>query len=103
MPEIYRNASIFVLPTVREPFGLAFLEAMAYTLPCIGTDIEAVPEIIDDGKTGFVIPVNDYKILAERIIYLLNNPEIADNMGSVGQQKITSFYNWERVAAQNSK
>jgi len=68
MPEIYRKASIFVLPTLREPFGLAFLEAMSFGLPCIGTDIEAIPEIIDNEKDGFIVPKFNANKLAGKII-----------------------------------
>lgn len=95
MAEVYREATIFVLPTVREAFGIAFLEAMAHKLPCIGSRIEAIPEIIDDGKTGFLVPVGDYVKLAERIICLLNDKDLMSRMGEEGYKKVREFYNWD--------
>ncbi len=53
--DLYQKASIFVMPTLCEPFGLVFLEAMVNKLACIGTNIDAMPEIIEDGKTGFLV------------------------------------------------
>jgi glycosyltransferase involved in cell wall biosynthesis len=47
---LYRNASIFVMPSIFEPFGHVFLEAIAYKTPCIGCGKDAMPEIIKEGK-----------------------------------------------------
>lgn len=95
---LYSEASIFVMPTIREPFGLAFLEAMAFKLPCIGTDIEAVPEIIEDGKTGFIVPVSSPRILAEKFCFLLENDDLMHEMGEAGFKKIKESFLWEKVA-----
>lgn len=93
----YQSASIFVLPTFRESFGIAFLEAMAYKLPCIGTDIEAIPEIIDNGNTGFIIPKGDHNALALKINQLFKNSELMRSMGANGQKKVLERFNWDRV------
>jgi len=94
----YESASLFVLPTFREAFGISFLEAMAYKLPCIGTNIEAIPEIIDDGITGFIVPVNNFLKLAEKIIVVLTNKSLMKKMGEAGYQKVKKYYNWDLVA-----
>jgi glycosyltransferase involved in cell wall biosynthesis len=99
MPNLYREASIFVLPTLREAFGISFLEAMAYQLPCIGTDIQAIPEIIDNGKTGFIVPLLNSKELSDKIIALLQNEELMKKMGQEGYRKVRDHYNWELVAS----
>ena len=93
----YRQASLFVLPTLREAFGISFLEAMVYKLPCIGTNIEAIPEIIDEGKTGFLIPENDPKTLAMRIIALLKDENLTRSMGEKGRMKVLEEFTWNRV------
>ncbi len=96
--EFYQEASIFALPTLREAFGLVFLEAMAYGLPCIGTDIEAIPEIIENGKTGFTVPILDSKKLAEKIIILLSDKGLMKKMGKEGRCKVMEIFNWGKVA-----
>jgi starch synthase len=55
----YQRAHVFCLPTRFEPFGIAFVEAMHFGLPCVGTATDAVPEIVADGETGYLVPVDD--------------------------------------------
>lgn len=98
MPEFYKKASLFVMPTLREPFGLAYLEAMAYGLPCVGTNIEAVPEIIEDGITGFIVSPLDPAVLAEKLIVLLGDQHLMRKMGRAGHDNIIDKFNWGRVA-----
>jgi glycosyltransferase involved in cell wall biosynthesis len=96
--KLYLEASVFALPTLREAFGLAFLEAMAYKLPCIGTNLEAIPEIIDDGHTGFLIERYDAKLLAQKLILLLKDTNLAKTMGERGYQKVITNFGWDIVA-----
>ena len=98
MPQIYAEASLFVLPTLQEAFGLAFLEAMAHQLPCVGTNIQAIPEIIDDGVTGFLVPHSDHDELAKKIILLLKDPQMMERMGRRGAEKVRQYYTWDFVA-----
>ena len=92
------KASLFVLPTLKEPFGIAFLDAMSFGLPCIGTNIRAIPEIIDDGKTGYLIPPGDSNALAMKMIELLKDKEKAKRMGKEGQRKVLDKFNWENIS-----
>jgi len=93
--DLYRKASIFVMPSLCEPFGMVFLEAMIYKLPCIGTNIDAMPEIIENGKTGFLVPPNNSEILADKIITLLKNPDLSAEMGSNGFDRVNKKFRWE--------
>lgn len=93
----YEQASIFVMPSLCEPFGLVFLEAMEFKLPCIGTTIDAMPEIIEDGKTGFLIPPGDVDVLADRIITLLDNKDLSSKMGIEGYYKLKQKFNWDNL------
>jgi len=70
---------------------------MAYKLPCIGTNICAIPEIIEHGKTGFLVRLNDPDELAEKIIFILRHKKIAEKMGEQGRQKIERYYTWDLV------
>jgi glycosyltransferase involved in cell wall biosynthesis len=94
---LYEQASIFVMPSLCEPFGLVFLEAMAYKLPCIGTNVDAMPEIIEDGKTGFIVPPGNPIILAEKIISLLNSQRLMQEMGEAGYARLTEKFNWDKA------
>lgn len=97
MGGVYAEADIFALPTVREAFGISYVEAMAYGLPCLGSDIEAIPEIIEHGTSGFVVPPTDPDAWSERINWLLDNPDTAREMGKAGRARVESFYNWPAV------
>jgi alpha-maltose-1-phosphate synthase len=94
---LYARASAFVLPSVREPFGLAFLEAMAFGLPCIGTQVEAIPEIVEDGVTGFVVAPRDAGAVARALRTLLDDPARARRMGAAGHARFAERYGWERA------
>lgn len=94
---LYSWASVFIMPSLYEPFGIVFLEAMAHRLPCIGTNVCAVPEIIDDGVTGFLVPVDDSSTLAMKIIEILTDPLMADQMGSNGYRKFLNNFGWDNV------
>lgn len=85
---LYRSASVFVMPSLFEPWGHVFLEAMGHGLPCIGTSCCAMPEIIDDGITGRLVPPRQDKPLAARLIELLAEPSKAATMGSAAHAKV---------------
>ncbi|HEY3275784.1 MAG TPA: glycosyltransferase family 4 protein [Syntrophorhabdaceae bacterium] len=91
------KASLFVLPSIREPFGIAFLDAMSFGLPCIGTNVEAIPEIIDNGYTGFLVPPADANALAEKMYEVLENKSAASSMGDAGRIKVNRQFNWQII------
>lgn len=93
----YSSASIFVMPSLYEPFGIVFAEAMAHKLPCIGTNICAMPEIIDDRITGYVVPPNNSQVLAKRMIELLKDHKLCREMGEKGYLKYQNHYTWDIV------
>lgn len=93
----YRRATIFVLPSLYEPFGIAFVEAMAHRLPCIGTNICAMPEIIKHGKTGYVVPPSDPEALAKKMLLLLREPARCRNFGDEGYRHYIKNYTWSAV------
>jgi len=93
----YSSASLFVMPSLYEPFGVVFAEAMAHKLPCIGTDICAIPEIIEDGITGYVVPPEDSQSLSGRMISLLKNPDKCRTFGDKGHAKYLTEFTWDRV------
>jgi len=98
LSSVYRRASIFVMPSLFEPFGIAPLEAMDHRLPCIGSDRCAIPEIITHGETGFVSPAGDPERLAYYILYLFSRPDLMQQMGAAGHAKVQRQFTWPAVA-----
>lgn len=97
LKKAYATADVFCLPTKFEPFGVVFLEAMFYGLPCIGPDAWAVPEMIRDGESGFTFPTEDTGALANRLIELLTNRQLARRFGAAGQSRARREYTWPAV------
>ena len=88
---------MFALPTLREPFGIAFLDAMACGVPCVGTAIEAVPEIIEHEDSGLLVPPGDDYALSEAILGLLEEPAKAHAMGLRGRLRVDGQFTWDHV------
>jgi glycosyltransferase involved in cell wall biosynthesis len=99
LPALLAQSTVFALPTLQEPFGLAFLDAMACGLPCVGTRIEAVPEIVRDGETGLLVPPGDPVALADALERLLSDPTRARAMGARGRARVFASGLWSHVAA----
>ena len=98
LAELYRDATVFAMPSVYEPFGVAFLEAMAYRLPCIGSDRCAMPEIVEDGVTGNTVDAFDTEALARRLLELAE-PDRARAFGEAGHRRFLERFTWDGVAA----
>lgn len=98
LPALFAQSTVFALPTLQEPFGLAFLDAMACGLPCVGTRVEAVPEIVRDGETGLLVPPGDPVALADALERLLADPARARAMGARGRARVFASGLWSHVA-----
>ena len=90
----FLNSDIFVFPTAyaNEVFPLVILEAMQFNLPIISTNEGAITDIIIDGCNGFIIPKNDPVALANKIIELINNKSLRNEMGIKGRQRFEELY-----------
>jgi phosphatidylinositol alpha-1,6-mannosyltransferase len=84
----YSACEIFALPSRGEGFGLVYLEAMACGKPVIGGAHGGAPEVIEDGKTGYLVHHGDTVQLATSIETLLANPEMACEMGKRGKERV---------------
>ncbi len=91
----YREASVFCLPTRLEPFGIAFLEASAHALPVVGTRIGAIPDFIEDGRSGYLVADGDVDGLAARLVELLGDPDKCRAFGEYGRRSVRERYTWE--------
>lgn len=99
----YRNADVLVLPSRRDPFPTVIREAMFFGIPCVATDIWAMPEMIEEGKTGFLVPVDDTPALSERIERLLTDGALRERMGRAARERAETRFSWDAVGRQMSR
>jgi len=97
IPELLATMDIFVLPSLWEGLPNSIIEAMLAERPVISTNVCGIPEEIDDGITGILIPPGDSDRLAEAIIELLNAPEMWARMGRLGRKKALELFGVERM------
>jgi glycosyltransferase involved in cell wall biosynthesis len=83
--------------TTGEPFGQVIAEGMAACKPVVATAGGAVPEIVQDGVTGLLVPMGDAQSMAEAITKLLSDPELAGQMGEAGRQRVEEHFTMEHV------
>ncbi len=111
---LYSHAAVFATPSLYEPFGIINLEAMACGTPVVGSNVGGIPEIIVEGETGFLIPL-DHKsetdfspqnpekfqsCLAEKLNLLLTNSELSKKMGEASRKRAQSVFSWKSIAKQ---
>lgn len=95
--EYYRNADLFLLPSRCDSFGFVFLEAMTQGLVCMGTSINAMPEIIAHGETGYIVEPGDCERMADLIVDFYSRPEARTAMGHKARERVLDKYTWPRV------
>ncbi|MEM1530482.1 MAG: glycosyltransferase [Candidatus Bathyarchaeia archaeon] len=103
MPRYYDRCDIFCLPTLGEPFGKSIIEAMACGKPVIASNIGGPAEIIEDGKTGLLVPPAQPKILAEKILTLLEDEQALKRMGENARRTALEKYSIKRIAEEYHK
>jgi phosphatidylinositol alpha-1,6-mannosyltransferase len=90
----YANCDVFALPSQGEGFGLVFLEAMANAKPVIGGAHGGIPDIVEDGVTGLLVPHGDVEHLAQALEFLLSNPSRAREMGARGRDRLANTFSF---------
>jgi glycosyltransferase involved in cell wall biosynthesis len=98
LPSVYKLSSVFVLPSFYENFPFSLLEAMAMKVPCVASDVGAIDEIIDDGKTGLLFPVGDSERLASHISALLQDEPKRWQIGEAGYKRVVTEFTSTRMA-----
>jgi glycosyltransferase involved in cell wall biosynthesis len=109
LPAVHRRAAVFVLPTVKrdcygrdfstsELLGLSVLEAMASGTPVVASRLDALPEVVRDGETGFLVTPGDTEELHGRIAQLLSDRASAARMGARGRELVLERFSWEACA-----
>ncbi len=96
VPSVYRSAS-GVETRIPELLGLVALESLACGTPVIVSDVASLPELVEDGRTGFIVPPNDGVAIRERLRYLLAHPGEVERMGQAGRAVVQERFRWDRV------
>jgi phosphatidylinositol alpha-mannosyltransferase len=100
LPRYHRSADVFCAPAIQgESFGIVLLEAMAASLPVVGSDIEGYRDVVTSGRQGLLVPPRDEHALAEAICQILQDKESARAMGEAGRAT-AALYSWQRIADQ---
>lgn len=95
MARAYVEASVFCLPSRFEGFSIAVLEAMAFSRPCVTLSFPWMrSEMVDDGVTGFAIEGEDEDALVSRLVCLLRDPTLCDQMGKAAAEKVRTSFTW---------
>jgi starch synthase len=114
--QVLSHATVFVCPSIYEPFGLVNLEAMACEVAVVASAVGGIPEIVVDGETGYLVPC-DVRAgetdaaavgrfaegLAERVNALLADPDRAATFGRAGRQRVVDHFSWSSVAARTAE
>jgi glycosyltransferase involved in cell wall biosynthesis len=98
MRDLYSQASVLVLPSVEDGFGLVIGQAMACGIPVIATTNTGGPDLISDGIDGFIVPVRDAGAIRERLEHLYRHPDILAAMGRAALEKVCSLNGWADYA-----
>lgn len=114
--QILSHATVFVCPSIYEPFGLVNLEAMACEAAVVASAVGGIPEIVVDGETGYLVPCHVgvggpdpgasrrfAAALAERVNALLADPVRAADFGRAGRQRVVEHFSWTSVAARTAE
>jgi glycosyltransferase involved in cell wall biosynthesis len=99
--ELVSRSALGVFPSRIESFGLAVAEAQAANLPIVCTEAGALPEIVENGVTGRVVPPQSPEDLAKAIIYTLENKKESDEMAQLGRERANKRFSW-KIAAKNT-
>lgn len=94
--DIFKAIDLLVLPSSYEPFGRVAIEAMLAGRPVVGSAVDGIPEIIIDGETGLLAPPQSPDRLAQAIITILQDPELASRMGAAGYARAREHFSSEQ-------
>ena len=97
--EFIEAATIFVMPSRREPFGIAIIEAGLMGRAVVATNVGGIPEIISHSKTGLLVEKEDGAALARELAYLLERPEEREQLGRELRRVVMKEFSWERAYA----
>ncbi|MFT0167684.1 glycosyltransferase family 4 protein [Paraburkholderia mimosarum] len=95
--DFYSAADVFVTTPWYEPFGITPVEAMACATPVIGADVGGIRHTVRHGETGWLVPPRDPHALAERLLAVHADPELARTMGEAGRARVEAHFTWRQI------
>ncbi len=114
--QLMTHATVLVCPSTYEPLGIVNLEAMACEAAVVATDTGGIPEVVEDGRTGFLVPfevlhrtgtprdpVQFARDIAERVNALISDPDLAQRFGEAGRQRVIERFTWRAVAERTAE
>jgi glycosyltransferase involved in cell wall biosynthesis len=93
----YARAAVFCMPSLVEPFGIVFIEALSRALPVVATSIGALPDIVEPGESGYLHEPHDVEGLAASLARLIADPELCRRLGEHGRAFVAERYTWTRA------
>lgn len=100
VPNVLSELDIFAMPSRAEGFGVAALEAQAMELPVVASRVHGIPDTVEDGRTGLLVPPDDVDALAAAIERLATDGELRRSLGAAGRAFVAGRYRWQENAAQ---
>jgi starch synthase len=99
--EVLALATVFVCPSIYEPLGIVNLEAMACGTAVVASRVGGIPEVVDDGVSGFLVDLGDGfdERLAQAVVPLLEDPARAAELGAAGRRRAVADFGWDAIAA----
>jgi glycogen synthase len=115
--EFYSHAAVFVCPSIYEPFGIINLEAMACETPVVATAVGGIKEVVVDGETGFLVPLEQMKEspfeaidpekfardIAQRVNELMRDRQLRERFGKAGRKRVEENFSWAAIAEKTKK
>jgi glycosyltransferase involved in cell wall biosynthesis len=96
VPALIARMDVFVALSRQESFGVAAVEAMACECPVVVSDAEGFCEVVKDGETGFIVPMENPEAACNAIEKLMDNPSLREKMGIKGRQRVQHLYEWDQ-------
>lgn len=90
---LFARAAVYCLPSKNEGLPMSVLEAMARGIPTVATPVGGVPQVIEDGVSGFLVDVDDVDALSDRLNILLDKPGLRENVGAASRNTVARFFN----------
>ncbi|MFD6440938.1 glycosyltransferase, partial [Peribacillus sp. NPDC060186] len=100
LAELYSISDLILLLSEKESFGLVLLEAMACGIPCIGTNVGGIPEVIVDGKTGYICELGDVQMVAEKAVGLLSNPILHKRFSEAALERANTEFHSDTIMSE---
>lgn len=97
LERLYERAAVVVCSSYREGLPLCVIEAMAYGRPVVATAVGGIPQLVEDGRTGFLVPPGDAEALREALERVLADPALRRRLGSAGRERISKLCSWDVV------